>query len=59
MYESILLKATIPGLGNVYKAGICRPPNTPLDDFTHFISSRSNIQIVVAGYLQVTLILMF
>ena len=38
-HESILLKAAIPGLGNMFVAGIYRPPNTPLADFTQFITN--------------------
>ena len=38
-YESILFKAAIPGLGNMFLAGIYRPPNTPIADFTQFITN--------------------
>ena len=38
-HESILLKAAIPGLGNMFVAGIYRPPNTPLADFTQLITN--------------------
>ena len=38
-YESILLKAAIPGLGYMFVAGIYRPPNTPLVEFTQFITN--------------------
>ena len=33
LYESIFLKAAIPGLGNMYVAGIYEPPINPLADF--------------------------
>ena len=35
--ERIILKASIPGLDNMYAAEIYRPPKTPLADFTQFI----------------------
>ena len=34
-YE-FFLKTAIPGLGDMYVAGIYRPPNTPLVEVTHF-----------------------
>ena len=37
-YESIFVKASIPGLGNIYVAVIYRPPNKPVTDVTQFIS---------------------
>ena len=32
------MKASIPVLANVYVAGIYRPPNKPVTDFTQFIT---------------------
>ena len=37
-YESIFVKASIPCIGNMYVAGIYRPPNKPVTDFTQFLS---------------------
>ena len=39
LHESTLLKAAIPGPDNMFVAGICRPPNTPLADFNQFITN--------------------
>ena len=38
-HESIMLKAAEPGLGNMFVAGIFRPPNTSLADFTQLITN--------------------
>ena len=58
-YESILLKAAIPGIVNMFVAGIYRPPSAPLADFTQFIINTLEYRIIVARYLPVTLIFMF
>ena len=39
LHESNLLKAAISGLGEMFVAGIYRPPNTPLADFNQFITN--------------------
>ena len=42
-----------PGLGNMFVAGIYRPPNTPIPDFTQFITNTlgytDNCHTVFAG----------
>ena len=52
-HESILLKAAIPGLDNMFVAGVYRPPNNPLADLTHFITNTleytDNWRLVYAG----------
>ena len=52
-HESILLKAAIPGLGNMFVEGIYRPPNTPLADSAQFITNTlectNNCRTVFAG----------
>ena len=52
-YESILLKIAIPGLSNMFVAGIYRPPNTPLADFTQFntnmLEYKDNCRMVFAS----------
>ena len=52
-HESILLKAAIPGPGNMFVAGIYRPPNIPLADFTQFLTNMleytNNCRTAFAG----------
>ena len=36
-HESIFVKVSIPGSGNMYVARIYRPPNKPVNDFTQFM----------------------
>ena len=52
-HESILLKAALPRLGNMFVAGIYRPPNTSLADFTQFITNTleytNNCRTIFAG----------
>ena len=52
-YESIFVKTYIPGLGNMYVAGIYPPPNKPVNDFAQFISGAmeytNRFHTVIAG----------
>ena len=47
----------LPGLGNMFVAGTYRPPNTPLADFSQFITNTleytGNCRTVFAGYFNI------
>ena len=52
-YECLLVKAAVPGLGDMLVVGIYRPPTKPLAEFTEFVTGileyTSNYRAVFTG----------